>query len=198
MDRCRIYSFKAKRIIVIIYVTNVRHLPITVAARFKAWTIFARLNAGVVGSNLARGMDLCVCLFCVYVLCVGSGLATSWSPVQGVLLTVYRIKKLKTGRGPKGRRAIETKKHEIFVWNFGCETSRGAAPLGICVCPSVMLCSAGTRLEMSWSLVQEFPLSEVNSQLKTVSGPNLFALDEKKNCATKITIPSHESLLLDP
>jgi hypothetical protein len=39
----------------------------------------------------------CLCafiLFCV-VLCVRSGLATGWSPVQGVLLTVYKIKKLK-------------------------------------------------------------------------------------------------------
>jgi hypothetical protein len=26
---------------------------------------------------------------------IGSGLATGWSPVQGVLPTVYRIKKLK-------------------------------------------------------------------------------------------------------
>jgi hypothetical protein len=31
----------------------------------------------------------------VRVLCVGSGLATGSSPVQGVLPTVYRIKKIK-------------------------------------------------------------------------------------------------------
>jgi hypothetical protein len=30
-----------------------------------------------------------------FILCVGSGLATGWSPVQAVLPTVYRIKKLK-------------------------------------------------------------------------------------------------------
>jgi hypothetical protein len=37
-----------------------------------------------------------MCLFCVcIVLCVGIGLATSWSLVQGVLPTVYKIKKLK-------------------------------------------------------------------------------------------------------
>jgi uncharacterized membrane protein YsdA (DUF1294 family) len=41
-------------------------------------------------------MDVCVRLFCVcVVLCVGSALATAWSLVQGVLPTVYRIKKLK-------------------------------------------------------------------------------------------------------
>jgi hypothetical protein len=37
-----------------------------------------------------------MCVYSVFVLsCVGSGLATGLSPVQGVLLTVYRIKKLK-------------------------------------------------------------------------------------------------------
>jgi hypothetical protein len=37
-----------------------------------------------------------VCLFCVcVVLRVGSGIATGWSPVQGVQQTAYRIKKLK-------------------------------------------------------------------------------------------------------
>jgi hypothetical protein len=53
-------------------------------------------------------MDVCVRLFCVcVVVCVGSCLATGWSPVQGVLLDVYRIKKLKSGPNPtKGCRAI--------------------------------------------------------------------------------------------
>jgi hypothetical protein len=70
--------------------------PITVASRSKAWTIFARSNAGIVGSNPTQGMDVCVSLFCVYVvLCAGRGLAMGWSPVQRVLPTVYRIKKLK-------------------------------------------------------------------------------------------------------
>jgi hypothetical protein len=41
-------------------------------------------------------MDACVRLVYVrVVLCVGSGLVTGWSPVQGVLPTVYWIKKLK-------------------------------------------------------------------------------------------------------
>jgi hypothetical protein len=69
---------------------------ITVAARSKAWTVFVRSNAGIVGSNDTRDMDVCVRLFCVFVvLCVGSGLGTSWSPIQGDLPTVYRIKDLK-------------------------------------------------------------------------------------------------------
>jgi hypothetical protein len=38
--------------------------PNTVAARSKTWTVFARSNIGIVGSNPTQGMDVCV-LFCV-------------------------------------------------------------------------------------------------------------------------------------
>jgi hypothetical protein len=47
----------------------------TVAARSKTRTVFARTTAEIVGSNPTQGMDICVRLFCVCVLCVGSGLA---------------------------------------------------------------------------------------------------------------------------
>jgi hypothetical protein len=33
-----------------------------------AWTIFARCNAGIVGSNPTQGMDVCVCVYSVFVL----------------------------------------------------------------------------------------------------------------------------------
>jgi hypothetical protein len=47
-------------------------------------------------SHSRNGYLYCVYLFCVcVVLCVGRGLSTGWSPVQGVLQTVYMIKKLK-------------------------------------------------------------------------------------------------------
>jgi hypothetical protein len=69
--------------------------PITAAERSKAWTVVARSNAGIVSSNPTQGMDVCVRLFCVCAdLCAATGLATGWSPVQGVLPTVYKIKKL--------------------------------------------------------------------------------------------------------
>jgi hypothetical protein len=75
----------------------------TVAARSESWTVFARSNTGIVGSNATRGMDICVSLFCVCaVLCVGRGLATGWSPVQGALPTVYRLRNWKSGQGPQG------------------------------------------------------------------------------------------------
>jgi hypothetical protein len=51
--------------------------PIYVPARSKARTVFAHLNAGIVGSNPSQGMDVCVRLLSVYiVLFAGSGLAT--------------------------------------------------------------------------------------------------------------------------
>jgi hypothetical protein len=56
-----------------------RPLLVIVAVRSKAWTDFARSNAGIVASNPTQGMDICV--YSVFVLsCVGSGLATGWSP----------------------------------------------------------------------------------------------------------------------
>jgi hypothetical protein len=64
-----------------------------VAARSKAWTAFARSKAGIVGSNPNQGTDVCA-----FILCVGSGLATSWSPVQGVLPIVYRIETEKAAK----------------------------------------------------------------------------------------------------
>jgi hypothetical protein len=64
-------------------------MPVTVAARSKAWIVFVHSNTGIVGSNPSQVMDVCVRLFYVCaVLCAGSGLATGWSPIQGVLPTV--------------------------------------------------------------------------------------------------------------
>jgi hypothetical protein len=63
-----------------------------------------------VGSNPTGGMDAYVRLFCAcVVLCVGSGLATSSSPVQGILPTAYKIRKLK--RRPRPNKwAVEPNK----------------------------------------------------------------------------------------
>jgi hypothetical protein len=54
--------------------------PTTAAARSKAGTVFVRSNTGVMGSNPTRGMDVCVRLFYVFVVYVGSGLATGPIP----------------------------------------------------------------------------------------------------------------------
>jgi hypothetical protein len=42
-------------------------MSITVGARSKAWTVFARSNAEIVGSNPSRGMDVCLSAF---ILCL--------------------------------------------------------------------------------------------------------------------------------
>jgi hypothetical protein len=77
------------------------------AAPSKTWTVFASLNAGILGSNPTQGMDVYVRLFCVHVvLCVDSGLASGWSPVKVVLPTVCRINKLKK-RPRSNKRTVE-------------------------------------------------------------------------------------------
>jgi hypothetical protein len=43
----------------------------TVAARSQARIVFARANAGIVGSNPTQGMDVCVCVYSVFVLSCG-------------------------------------------------------------------------------------------------------------------------------
>jgi hypothetical protein len=67
-------------------------LPVTVAARSKAWTVLARTLgswARIVGSNPTGGMDVCLLLFWVY---AGSGFAMGWSSVLGVLPTVLGLR----------------------------------------------------------------------------------------------------------
>jgi hypothetical protein len=87
---------------VLLFFLPIHISPTAVAVRSKAWIAFTRSN---VGSNPTQGMDVCVRLLCVcVVLCVGSGLAKGWSPVQKVLPAVYRIKKLK--KGPRSTKEL--------------------------------------------------------------------------------------------
>jgi hypothetical protein len=90
--------------------------PVTVAARSKAWNGFVRSNTGIVVSNPARGMDVCV--YSVFVLsCVSSGLATGWWLVQGVLPTVYKCK-IKEPRKRKFRLDMGCKRHLMDGWMY--------------------------------------------------------------------------------
>jgi hypothetical protein len=85
-------------------------MPITVAARSKAITVFALSDAGIVGSYPTQGRDLCVCVYSV-----SNCLMAGWSPIQGVLPNVYRTENLKRGQSPtKGCRAIDTYIH-IYI-----------------------------------------------------------------------------------
>jgi hypothetical protein len=40
----------------------------SVAARSQVWTVFARSKTEIVGSNPAQGMDVCLCVYSVFVL----------------------------------------------------------------------------------------------------------------------------------
>jgi hypothetical protein len=45
-------------------------VPVTVAERSNACTVFPRLEAGIVGSNPTQGMDVWyVCAFILYLFC---------------------------------------------------------------------------------------------------------------------------------
>jgi hypothetical protein len=68
-------------------------MPVAVAEWSKAWTILACLDAGIVGSNHTRGMDvyMYVYVYSMFVLSyVDWDLAMSWSLIQGVLPCVYK------------------------------------------------------------------------------------------------------------
>jgi hypothetical protein len=53
------------------------------------------------GSWVRISLGAWMCFLCVcVVLCEGCGLVTAWSPVQGAIPTVYKIKKLKTRLRP--------------------------------------------------------------------------------------------------
>jgi hypothetical protein len=77
--------------------------PITVAVRSKAWTVFAHLNTGIVGSNPTRGMDVCVHLFCVLVAALRQADPLSKEPYQ----LCIGLRNWKSAQGPKSCRARE-------------------------------------------------------------------------------------------
>jgi hypothetical protein len=75
-----------------------------VAARSKAWYIF-RSNTGIMGSNPTRDMDVCV--YSVHVS--GSGLAASWSIVQGTLPAVLGLRNCSTRKTKRFTDALHSK-----------------------------------------------------------------------------------------
>jgi hypothetical protein len=105
--------FRTNSVLLILYLGNI-NWPVTVAAQSKALNVFARSNTGIVGSNPARGMNVCV--YSVFVLsCVGSGLTTGWSLVQGVLPTVYKCK-IKEAHKRRPRPDMGCKRHWMDGW----------------------------------------------------------------------------------
>jgi hypothetical protein len=61
-------------------------MPVPVAVPSKEHMILDHLNTRIVGSNPARGVNVCPVFFCVCVVfCESRGLATGRSLVQGIL-----------------------------------------------------------------------------------------------------------------
>jgi hypothetical protein len=87
-------------------------LPITAAARSKAWTVFARSNAEILGSNPTQGMDICVRLFCVK----EAALRRADPPSKESYRPCIRLRNWKSGQGiTTDCRAIDRQieKHKI-------------------------------------------------------------------------------------
>jgi hypothetical protein len=90
-------KFYAKRLIICV---SINTGPIPVAVRSKAW-VYGRSLAGIVGSNPARGMDVCL----LWVLCVVRSLRRAGHSSRGVLPSVMCLKcvieKPRTTRRPR-------------------------------------------------------------------------------------------------
>jgi hypothetical protein len=90
-----------------------------VTERSKTWTVFARLEAGILGSNPTQGIDVwCVYVFILCLCCpvLGRGLATSCPLAQGVLPSVKMTMKLKKGPGPTGAvEPVKKKAENLFA-----------------------------------------------------------------------------------
>jgi hypothetical protein len=54
-----LYSFHMEKAVEITFHTRILTLPIPVAVRSKAW-VYGRSLAGIMDSNPARGMDVCL------------------------------------------------------------------------------------------------------------------------------------------
>jgi hypothetical protein len=103
-----------------VFLSHILMLVLTqlVCGRHKSSTVFARSNAGVVGSNPTRGMNVCV-RFSVFVLCVRRGLTTGWSPSRESYRLCIGLRNWKSGQGPtKDCRTIDGWMNELMSRNL--------------------------------------------------------------------------------
>jgi hypothetical protein len=117
-------------------------MPITVAARSEAWTLFASSNTAIVGSNPTEGIDVCVvCVYSVCVLCAGRGLEIGWSPSKETYRMCIGSRNWKSGWGAtKGCRVIiiliiikmPTNKMTFFAVGISCNTPTVEYNVSLC------------------------------------------------------------------
>jgi hypothetical protein len=96
-----------------------------VAAPSEAWTVFARSNTRIVGSNPMQGMDVCLRLFSV---CIGRGLAMGWSPIWGVLPSALGLRNWSETKSftdaLRSKVWATTKERESLLWCFLIQNPR--------------------------------------------------------------------------
>jgi hypothetical protein len=90
-------------------------VPITVAARSKAWTVFARPNVRIAGSNPTQGMEICVCVYSVFVYVA----ALRWaehSSKESYRLCKKHYETEEARAQQKGCKAIDWKNEWMYEW----------------------------------------------------------------------------------
>jgi hypothetical protein len=116
-----------------------------------------------------------VCVYSVFVLpCIGSGLATGWSLVQGVLPTVCRLGNWKAAKAHKGCRAIEEEEQE----EEGSLSYLQVSANGLYSDPNAV--HASPNFYLRFVLIWPFHLNTITIYVKKMS--QLLASHERRIC----------------
>jgi hypothetical protein len=95
------------------------YLPLTMTVRSKAWTVFVRSDAGIVGSNSTQGIDVWVFVYSVVVLsCVQvAALRRAYhSSIESYRLVEKWVRNNKRGQSPVW--AVRTVERNLFIYLF--------------------------------------------------------------------------------
>jgi hypothetical protein len=92
-------------------------MPLTVAARTKAWTVFARSNTGIVGSNLIRDMDFCVRFFVFLLFCAQVAASRLADPSQRSPTDCVKYQEIEKAAKVQ-QKAVEPQVDRMFQFSY--------------------------------------------------------------------------------